>query len=422
MVRKIGLLGLILAFMFSMSGCGTQSTPANSQAQSIRIGVAFPLSGSLAKPGQDSYNGAEIARQILNDAGGINGKKVEFVKSDTPDTTAAVSEVNKLITQEKVKVVLGSYSSPNALAMSEVTEKNKVIFWETGSVDPKVTGRGYKYVFRTNPNGETYGVTGADYLYDTVSKQLHKSPADIKVALVHEDGPFGLSTSTAAIEKLKSYGFPVVDNESYNTKVLDMSSLIMKLKEAKPDVIIATSYDNDAILFWKQAKDLGLNVSAFIGNGGGYSNDALVKSRGNKDVEGILVSSPTVSTKVDSLPPESQKVYTEFVKRYKEQFNAEPPTQALTAFAGTWILLHDVLPKASDPNDPEKIRQAALQVDLPDGSEINGWGAKFSEKGQNTKASCVIMQWQDGKLLTVAPDKYALAKIKDIPLKPWDKK
>lgn len=420
-MRKLVSVFVMALFLFSVVGCANQAAGPAKSSEALRIGVTYPLSGSLAKPGQDSFNGAEIARQMVNDAGGVNGRQVEYVKSDTPDATAAVSEANRLISQTKVKIILGSYSSPNALAMSEITEKNKVIFWETASMDNSITGRGYKYVFRTNPNAEMYAVAAVDYLNNSVSKLLHKSPAEMKTALIYEDGSFGQSTAAVALTKLQSYGFPVVAKESYSSKVLDLSSLVMKLKEAKPDVIVAVQYNNDAILFWKQARDLGLNVQALIGNGAGHSNDEFVKSRG-KDAEGILVSSPPSSSKVESLPTETQKIYQDFVKRYKEKFGTEPPTQALTSFAGAWILLHDVLPKASDPNDVDKVRQAALGVSLPEGSEINGWGVKFTDNGQNTSSFSVIMQWQNGKVNTIYPEKYAQSTVSSIPLIPWEKR
>lgn len=405
-----------------LSGCGTKSSSSGDSGEkgSLRIGVEFPLSGSLANVGQDNYAGVDIAKDIINGSGGVNGRQIELVKGDIPDPTAAVTETNRLITQEKVKAIVGTYSSSLSLAASEVTEKNKVVFWEVGAVDPTITGRGYKYVFRTTPNSNTYSEIGINYLGKDVVAKLGKKPADVRFAIVHEDGAFGESSAKIAAQKAKELGLNLVANESYNSKAIDLSALILKIKEAKPDIIEAIQYNNDAILFWKQAKDLDLNVKAIIGIGAGHSSMDFVNARGN-DVNGVLVSTPTAQIKTDALPQETQQVLKQFLDKYKAKYNKEPSTQVVTAFSGAWILFKDVLPKAGS-DDPDKIREAVVAVDIPEGHTVNGWGVKFGQDGQNTRSFSVVMQWQDGKLITISPDKYALGKPTMIPLPTWAEK
>lgn len=436
MLKKTTIIMVSLLVLLGFTGCGSKGSDkgtvgtstgttaeksAGSSGEKIKIGAILPLTGSSAKPGQDSYNSIEIATEMINDAGGVNNKKIELVKSDAPDATAAVSEANRLITQEGIKILLGSYTSGNALGIAQVAEKNQVFFLETIAIDPTLVKKGYKYVFRPNPDANSYADTATEYINTVLAKSLNKKPSELRVAIVAEDSSFGQNTGDRSVEKLKGYGFQVVDREDYNSKVLDLSSLIMKVKETKPDIIVASQYNNDANLFWKQSKELGLRPLAFVANGGGYANSEFLKASG-PDSEAVIVSCPSSSTKMDSLPADTQKVYQDFLDRYQKKFGAAPSTQALTVFSSTWAFLHGILPKATDPNNADSIRKAAMEVDLPEGSTPSGWGVKFDENGQNSRGFSVVMQWQNQKLSTIYPDKYAVTKMSGIPLAPWGKK
>lgn len=423
MKKKLRSLTVVLmAFALFVGGCGStgSSAGAGTSKSPLRIGVEFPLSGALANVGQDNYAGVEIAKDMVNEAGGVNGRQIELVKADIPDPTAAVNETNRLITQEKVKTIVGAYSSSLTLAATEVTERNKVMFWEVGAVDPAITGRGYKYVFRTTPNSNTYSSIAMDYLGKDVVAKLGKKPSEVRFAIVHEDGAFGQSSAKIGEQKAKELGLNIVANESYNSKAIDLSALIMKLKEAKPDMIEVVQYNNDAILFWKQARDLDLNVKATIGIGAGHSSMDFVNARGN-DVNGVLVSTPTALINTEALPKDTQAVFKTFIDKFKAKYNKQPSTQVVTAFSGAWILFKDVLPKA-ESDDSQKVREAALSLDIPEGHTVNGWGVKFGEDGQNTRSFSVVMQWQNGKMVTISPEKYALGKPMMIPLPTWSER
>lgn len=406
------VLALVLG-LAPLAGCSEEK-----KVTEVKMGVILPFSGSQAKMGQSSYEGAEVAREMVNEQGGVlGGKQVIFIKSDAPDPTAAVSEVNRLISQEKVPVVLGSYVGSIALATSEVTEKHKVIYWELGSIVTELTGRGYKYVFRTNSNADAYGTMAADYAGATLSKKLGIARDQIKVAIIHEDTSYGQAVGRAAERQAKELGLRVVAKEAYSAKLVDLSALILKLKDVRPDVVIATSYLNDAILFWKQARELGFEVKALIGTGGGHSLQDFVKSRG-KDADGVLNVSNSFGIKVDSISGDAQKIVKEFQGRYQQKFGKTPDPQAYLAFTNTWVLLKHVLPQAGSL-DPAKIRKAAMSLDLPKGSTPMGWGVKFGEDGQNTRAFPIIMQWQNGNLVTVAPENLATGSLTNIPLPGW---
>ncbi|GAX90151.1 amino acid-binding protein [Effusibacillus lacus] len=408
----MGVLSTTLATSL-LAGC---STGTSSSTESLKVGVAFPVSGSLAKIGQACTNGVEIAKDVINDQ--PNTKKIELVKADVPDATAAVNEVNRLISQEKVKTIVGFYASPLAMAASEVTERNKVVYWEVAATDPRITTRGYKYVFRPNPSAASYGPTTIEYLAKEVAPKLGLQPSQMKVAIVHEDGDFGTGVTKATKEAAEKAGIPIVGEIKYNAKQTnDMTSIILKLKELNPDVLDVVQYDTDAQLFWKQAKQLGLNVKAVIGNGAGQSSDNFGHTFG-KDADGVLDTSSAMLINKQALTPEAQKLETEFFKRYKEKFGKEPDLIGKLAFSSAYVLFNDVLQKTGT-TDPEKVRKQALSLDLPVGATPVGWGIKFGEDGQNTRAQMAVMQWQNGKLNVIYPENFAVAKPIMIPLPAW---
>ena len=421
--RRVVATFMVLVLLLVVSGCGSNAsdsgTSAQDGAQSVKVGVAFPVSGSLAKIGQASTNGVEIAAEIVNEE--QVGPKIELVKVDVPDATSAVNEVNRLISRQGIKVIVGAYASPISLAISDVVERNKAIFWEVAATTPKLTERGYKYVFRPNPNARMYGEGSIDFIYHYLAPKLGVDPKQIKLALVYEDGDYGKEITNTIKQRAKDLGIPIVVDISYNAKTTnDMSSIILQVKQSGADVLAVVQYDADAQLFWKQAKQMDLNMKAVIGHGAGYSSDNFPQTFGN-DIDGIFVVSQAMEINKNALSPNAQKLDAEFHKRYKERFGKEPDLIAKLAFSSSYVLFKEVIPKAGG-TDPDKIREVALSLDLPKGYVPTGWGVKFDPSGQNTRANVVTMQWQNRKLVTVYPPEW---KVKDpimIPLPKWSER
>lgn len=380
----------------------------------IKLGALFPLTGSLALLGEESWRGTEIARQEQNKKGGLLGKELEFLKGDGVDANAAVSEANRLISSEKVPVILGTYSSTLAQAASEVAERNKVIYWEMGGIADAITERGFKYLFRVLPTGSTYGVMGADYAKDVIAPKLGIAPDKLKVAVVHEDALYGTTVGTSAEKSIKEKGLAFAGREPYNSKATDLSPLILKLRAAQPDVLIATSYIQDLLLFWKQARELGFGVKAVLGTGAGYALTDFAKEMGD-DVNGVF----NIDVTQYEVNPKFAKGLNEFVQMYKDIFKESPRSgHSLIHYMGTQVLFEAI--KAANGTEPDAIREAALKIDIKNGETATGYGVKFAaptEKnaGQNTRAFPLVMQWQNNKQLTVYPKEAAVAE----PIIPW---
>lgn len=417
MVRKMMICALLLVL-----GIMSSFTAAQAQTE-IKIGTIFPLTGPLALLGNESFEASDLAREMVNEKfGGVWGKKVVFVKADAPDPTSGANEANRLITHEGMKILIGTYSSSISLAASAVAERNKVIFLEVIAASDEINQRGHKYTFRTNENASDLGGTAAVFASEVVGKELKIDPKKLKLAIIHEDSAFGTSVGKGVKRTADKLGLNVVAFDNYKATSVDLSSLVLRLKSLNPDVIISTSYINDAVLLWKTCKQLGLRPKAFIGTSAGHGLPDFARILG-PDSEGVFASEAPALVNPAALSDKAKALDKEFRDRWMTKKGRLPAGHAYRAFTGTWVLFTEVLPKAG-AMDPEKIRQAFLKVDLPYGSLPHGLGVKYAppedpNAGLNERRIAGVQQWQDGKILQVWPEKLAVKKWTAIPLPPW---
>jgi branched-chain amino acid transport system substrate-binding protein len=380
-----------------------------------RIGTILPLTGPQAKNGIKNFDGIKIATDMINETGGVLGKKVVLVSADASEPQAAASEANRLITNEKVTVIVGTQSSSLAMAATVVAEQNKVFYLENEGVSSQITGRGFKYVFRTTFSGDMMANQMVDYAVQVLAPKLNKDAKSLRMAIIHEDGGFGTSTGTALQKHAKALGLNIVVVESYSAKTADLSGLVLKLKQSKPDVLLTAQYINDSILFHRQSAELRFSVPV-IGTTAGQGTPDFYSAL-TKEAEGILAGGIPSEISIDRLGAEQKADAGEFVKRYQASHNGEYPSPtAFVGFAGAWILYKHIMPRAGGL-DPEKLREAALALDVPPGKGVLNWGVKFSppgapDAGQNVYASAGISQWQDGKLRLVFPKEISAAEVK----------
>ena len=419
-MRK-SLAGFFIVSLFILGICLSSSAIA---AETIKMGALFPFTGPIALLGQETFNGATIAQDMINDKGGIWGKKIEWLKGDAVDPKKAMTECERLISLEKMKIIFGTYSSSLSFAASEVAEKNKVIYWEQGAIADPITERGFKYLFRFIARASDFGIMAANFANEVIAPKLGIETKKLKVAVIFEDSLYGTTVGSNAAKQVMKLGMNLVATESYSHKTVDLSSVVMILKARKPDVIIATSYIEDALLFWRQAKDIELNVKAFIGTGAGHGMPDWAKTFG-KEGDYIFNVDPAIGINPKVFTPRMKAVLTEFQERFNKKFGHYPATHASLGFDGARILFEEVLPKAGSL-DPEAIRQAALKVDIPQGGTVFGHGVKFAppehpSAGQNLRATPLPLQWQEQKMWVVHPPDFSM-RSPLIPLPTWEER
>jgi branched-chain amino acid transport system substrate-binding protein len=374
----------------------------------IRIGVIYDLSGPFAAAGAVPCSiGAQIAIDLTNERGGVLGKyKVETVKADSQSKAdVAINEAERLISQEKLDIILGVYSSAHAVPLAEKLDQMKKILWITTAISSAVMkGKNRQYTFRTNVHSDQYGEAGAKFVSDNAKAKLGAEPKDVKVAIIHEDGPYGTSVGDSGAEIAKQLGMQVVLKEAYSASAPDLSSLVTKLKRARGDAILHTGYNPDITLFLRQAREAGLRFKMLVGNGAGYSQLDKLRATFHADIDYFCNVDPVAGQLLDpkALGSGVGDLIKIMVERYvKMSGSPDIPPHTSMGFGGTWTLLQHVMPVAIQKYggvDPEAIRKAALEVDIPPGGTVQGFGVKFAAPGtllagQNERSVPGVMQY-----------------------------
>lgn len=387
-------------------------------AEELRIGTLFPLSGPLSVLGTEALAGAQIGADLINERGGVFGQKVMFETADATSPANATNEARRLINRSGLKLLVGAYGSAISLAIAGAANQLKVPYFEGSAVADELVQRGYKYVFRLNDRAQDMAAAQVQAVEEIFAPKIGKPLSALKIAVIHEDGAFGTSVARDFVEQLKQKSATNVSVDPYSANSQDLSSLVLRLKSEAPDVLAATQYFNDAVLFWRQARNADYNPAYFIAIGSGQATPDYRKGVGT-DGDGVLLADvPSAGVKPEALVPEARTEQAEFVKRYRAKLGKDPASHATRHFSSMSVLLGKILPKAGSL-DPDKIREAALSLDEPLGSTILGFGIKFGEDGQNTRAFNVILQWQNGNLVTVWPQRFATAAPIMVPLPSW---
>jgi len=395
------------------------------QSGEYKIGVLEPLTGPLAGEGKRHLEGFEIVRDMINERGGVMGKKLVFTVADAPDPTAAATEATRLATREGVKIITGTFSSRLCGAASEAAARQNVIYWETSCVDPRFNKRGLKNVYRTEIDATGFGWYNVEFIAKHLAPRFGKKPNELKIAFLSEDSSYGQGVTESARQRAKAeFGMQEVAAEYYNFQTInDFTPIIVKFKQLAPDIVHHIGYTNDAPLFWRQAREQNFLFKAHVHAGAtGYGSADFGKALGNDANGAFALLEPGPGFRLESLKPEGQKIEKEFRDAVQKRTGTYPFGGHQLAGGGLW-LLKLVLDK-SKTDDPDKFREAVMSLDLPVGSMINGWGVKFNESGQNAneRVQHYMLQWQNGELVTVWPEEFTTKRAKWIPLGAWDQR
>jgi branched-chain amino acid transport system substrate-binding protein len=386
-------------------------------ADDIKIGAIYDLTGPFAGGGSKPASiGNKIAIDMVNERGGVEGHKIVGIFADAQSKIdVAINEAERLLNEQKVDVLMGVYSSAQCVPMSAKVDAAKKFLWMNVCISSAVfKNKNLQYVFRPTIHSDQYGDASCSFVAENAKSKLGKEPKDIKVAIIHEDGPYGVGVAQSSEERCKQLGVQIVHKEAYSATTTDLSAMVSKLRRAQADVILHTGYNPDITLFLRQAKEAGLKFSALIGHGAGYSQIDKLYETFKDDVNYLLDVDPVPAQLLDpkTLKPGLGDLTAEMVKRYKAETGvSEVPPHTSMGFNNTWIFLTDVLPRAIKKYggyDAEALRKAALDTDIPVGGTTQGYGVKFFPPGtpmagQNERSIAVVMQFVDGKTTVVWP-------------------
>jgi len=379
---------------------------AAAQDKKFKIGVIYDYSGPLAGGGSSLHGlGAKIMIDHFIARGPIEGYTIEAIYADAQSKPeVAINEAVRLIEQEKVDILLGFFSSAQCVPVAGRVEQLKKFMWITTCISTAVLeNRNYKYVFRPQAMGQHFGMTATDMIAAYSKEKFGKEPKDLRVAIIHEDGAYGVDVARGNEAGAKKHGLSVVLNEGYAATAPDLSALITKLRRARPDVILHTGYNPDISLFLRQAREGGLKFGALIGHGAGYGVPEKLREALGKDLVGFFNIDPISiwATNLSALTPDLPPI----VKMVGEAYDKAQPGNQRSAHVGmaasnVYVFLQHVLPraiKAHGGTGAEALRKAALELDLPEGGTMLGFGIKFLGDGplagQNDRAAPVVIEY-----------------------------
>ena len=372
-LRKKVLAGLLGVTMLGgmLAGCGQEA-----KSDEIKIGANFEITGNVANYGGMTLEGLKLAIKQANDAGGVNGKKITLVVADTKsEASEAANSATKLISTDKVKVLVGPSTTSNVLATTQIATENKIPLIAPTGTSPKITvenGQVKPFIFRS---------CFIDPLQGEVMATFASKTLKAKTAAVYMDSSSDYSKSLAQVfkEKFEAAGGKVVIEEAFFQKDQDFKATLTKIKGANADVIFIPAYYEEVGKIVKQARELGIN-SPMLGTDGW--DDAKVVDIAGADA----LNNTFFSTHYSEQDSEVQG----FVEAFKAEYNKAPNVFAALGYDAGKMLVDAIKRAGSD--DPEKIRQALEETkDLQVGT-----GMISIDKNHDPIKSAVIIEMKNG--------------------------
>lgn len=391
----LALLGISVAG-FLTAGCGKKG------GNTVKIGVITSLTGSLAAFGEAHKHGYEIALDEINKKGGIGGKQVELdFYDDQSKPDQAVQGVSKLVDQDEVPMVLGSYSSESTKAIvPAITQRQVPLIIPTATADNVMDSKS-PWVFRICAGANDYARTTLAFLKDNGAPKT--------IAIVYENTNFGQSNMKAMKAAAEAGGMKVVAVESYEAKSPDYKAVLQRVKQANPDAVYLCSYLLDATTLMRQAEEVDFNPRYYTSAGTGFAAAEFPTAKGaGKNAEYTFSVSQWLP---EARWPGSKEFDAEFVKR----FGSHPAYHAIQAYESLQAAAQAMNDAKS--MDRTAIRDAARDLNM----SMTPFGpVKFDANGQN-QHPVLITQVLGGKYHVVYPADVADAKP-IIPAPKWSER
>jgi branched-chain amino acid transport system substrate-binding protein len=389
--------------------------------QTVKIGAIYPLSGNAASAGNSSKAAIELAAAIVNEdhpelkdiplaagAGlpGLGGAKIAVVFADNQGTPAAgQNQALRLITEEKVHALIGSYQSGITLTTSAIAERYGIPFLAPESVASILTERGFKWFSRATPVAADFARAYSAF----IREQKAAGQKTASIAVVNENTEYGTSVASVIQQEFAKDGLNVTQVIAYSANTTDVQPQVLQLKEKNPDVVIFVSYTSDAILYAKTMKDLNWKPSLLIADDAGFNDPSFVNTCGAL-VDGLINRSSFAVGKPGSVSAIVNAMY-------KKQTGNDLDDPSARAMQGL-LIMADAINRAGS-TEPAKIQAALRATDLKASELVTGYdGVKFDAKGQNVLASSLITQMQNGAYVPVWPKANAVGQLR-LPYRGW---
>lgn len=394
--RRVGALVVAGLLVVGAAGCGSSGTSNNgasagssaAPSKPIKVGSSLPLTGEFSQPGKAAEQGYKVWQKTVNDKGGLLGRKVELViKDDQSNQNTIVADYNALVSQDKVDLLVGSYSSLLNLQASAVAEKNKMLFVEPAGGSPKMFNRGFKFLFFSQQaTADKQGKVFAEWMAALPADQRPKTAAYPTI-----DDPFAAPSIEGIRKILEAAGVKTVYQETYAVDTKNFDTMVSAMKAKAPELVVHGAVFEDGVGMVRSMLKAGFKPKWLYQTTAPSLGDQYSKAIGAENTEGIMYA---ISHAEQANTPGNK----EFVATYKAMFSgAEVPEDAADAFAAGQVL------------------QAAVEAvgSVDDQSKLAGWlhanpvQTILGELKWNADGSPIgdflIGQWQGGKVQVVLP-------------------
>jgi branched-chain amino acid transport system substrate-binding protein len=370
MRRRFFTFGLAaIAITFSSASCGKNN------AEEITVGAYLSLSGSDSTFGTDTRDGIELAVEEVNAAGGVKGKKVKVLYEDDKSTTQEASQkVRQLIDRDKVVALLGEVASSRSLAGGLIANTSHVPMVTPSSTAVEVT-KDREWVFRTCFTDDQQGEVAARF----VKNEMKKTKVGVFYA-AQDTYSSGLARSFR--DEFKKLGGEIVVDKGYQKGETNFRTYLDQLKAANPEIIFVPNYYNEMVLVARQAKEVGLTGTSFVG-GDGWDSSNLVEGAG-AELEGAYFTNHYAP---DVPWPNSKK----FTETFRTKYKHDPSSLSAQGYDAA-RLLFDAIGRASEAK-PDAIRKALAETKDFQGAT----GTMSMDKDRNANKPIVVVQIKEKK-------------------------
>ena len=411
-VRWLALFALVLAAL-AVAGCGGDDDDGGGGSggdeaggEPIKVGASLPLTGEFSEPGKAAQQGYKVWEALVNEKGGlIDGRNVEMViKDDASNQNTIVADYNALISQDKVDLLLGTFSSLLNLPASAVAERNRMLFVEPAGGAPELFDRGFKYLFfAQQATADKQGDAWANWL----TTELPEGERPKTAAYPTLDDPFAQPTSEGIEKKLSAAGIKTVYRETYTIDNPNYDAIASAMKSSGADLVVHGATFEDGVGMVRALLKANFIPQMLYQTTAPSLGDQYAKAIGREATEGIFYG---VSHSKEAATPGND----EFVAKYQEMFGgSEVPEDAADAYAAAQVLQAAVKGVGSVERDDQLKLADWLRENEVD--TILG-PLSWDETGAPT-GEFLAGQWQSGVPEIILPEEAATT---DEILTSWD--
>jgi len=393
--RSRRVLGAAVATVVLSAGCGLSgATPEEGSADDpIVIGMSLPLSGPAADRAKPGMAGYQYWVDEVNANGGLLGRQVELkVLDDGFDQQTAISDYNRLISQDKVDLLLGTFSSDLNLAVAPVAERFKYLYIQPSGGADEIFARDFKYLFFAQP-------ATTQRLPNQFVELIERLPAATRpktVALVQQDDPNTTQAAEIFEKRLGELGVTTVYDQTYAPDTSNFDTIANAVKQADPDVVISGAVTSDGVGIVRSLQKVGFSPEMFYQENAPTS-PTYAQAIGAANTEGIFTPI-AYSTETDLAGNK------DFVAGYTKKNGAPPDEDAANSYTAGQVL-------AATVKAVGKLDQAAMAKWLHENTVATIVGPLSWDAAGRPQGELLLAQYQSGTLKVVAPDAAANADV-----------